>query len=272
MTFTDDDLIHLAAHGLPPLPKPPQSGAVANDNARIWYTAWGDKDRPPVLLLHGGLGNAGNWVYQVPALVAAGYRVVAIDSRGQGRSTRDDQRYSYQLMAGDTRAVMDALGIDKAAVVGWSDGAATGIVMAHDTPERVAGVFIFACCIDETGLNPFRATPVIDRIYNHHVRDYLALSPTPTLADFERMRDDLGPMQQGEPNYSAAQMATIRVPVWGVVGDRDEFIKADHVRYIADSIPGARFVLLPGVSHFAPLQRPDAFNGAVLEFLGNLSW
>ena len=128
MTFTDDDLSHLEAHGLPPLPPAAETGYAENENARIWYASFGDG--PPVILLHGGLGNAGNFGYQVPALLEAGYRVVAIDSRGQGRSTRDDRRYTYQLMASDTRAVMDALGIAKAAFVGWSDGAATALVIA----------------------------------------------------------------------------------------------------------------------------------------------
>jgi pimeloyl-ACP methyl ester carboxylesterase len=268
MPFTDDDLTHLETHGVPALPVPTTSGYADNENARIWYASFGEG--PPVVLLHGGLGDAGNFGHQVPALLAAGYRVIAVDSRGQGRSTRDEQRYTYQLMASDTRAVMDALGIAKAAIVGWSDGAATGLVMAKETPERVTGVFFFACCVDENGLIPFRLTPEIDRIYNHHVRDYLALSPTPTLADFERMRDDLGPMQKGEPNYSAADMGTIGVPVWSVVGENDEFIKAEHAQYIARSIPGARFVLLPKVSHFAPLQRSDAFNAVVLDFLRSL--
>src|SRR5882757_1383222 len=119
MTFTDDDLTHLESHGLPPLPAPSDSGYVEHDNARIWYAASGAG--PAVLLLHGGLGNAGNWGFQVPALVAAGHRVVAIDSRGQGRSTRDPRPYSYEMMAGDTRAVMDRLAIERAAIVGWSD-------------------------------------------------------------------------------------------------------------------------------------------------------
>jgi pimeloyl-ACP methyl ester carboxylesterase len=263
MAFTDDDLTHLAAHGLPALPQADTTGYADNENARIWYASFGEG--PAVILLHGGLGNAGNFSYQVPALLEAGYRVIAIDSRGQGRSTRDDRRYTYQLMASDTRAVMDKLGVAKAAFVGWSDGAATALVMARETPERVNGVFFFACCVDETGLWPFKPTPVIDRIYNHHVKDYAALSPTP--GGFEKMRDDLGPMQQGEPNYGAADMATIHVPVWSVVGEHDEFIKAAHAEYIANSIPGAKFVLLPGVSHFAPLQRPQLFNDTMLDFL-----
>jgi len=263
----DDDLTDLEAHGTPPLPPAATTGYADNEGARIWYASFGDG--PPVVLLHGGLGNAGNFGYQVPALLDAGYRVIAVDSRGQGRSTRDEQRYTYQLMASDTRAVMDALGIAKAAIVGWSDGAATGIVMAKETPERVTGVFFFACCIDETGLHPFRLTPVIERIYNHHVREYAALSPV--VGGFEKMRDDLGPMQQGEPNYSAAEMGTIHVPVWSVVGENDEFIKAEHAEYIARSIPGARFMLLPGVSHFAPMQRPELFNDTVLEFLATIT-
>jgi len=263
MTFTDDDLTNLEAYGLPTLPTPIASGYVENENARIWYATFGAG--PPVILLHGGLGNAGNFGYQVPALLDAGYRVIAIDSRGQGRSTRDDRPYSYQLMASDTRAVMDALGIKKAAFVGWSDGAAAALVIAKETPDRADGVFFFACCVDETGLWPFKPTPVIDRIYNHHVKDYAALSPV--VGGFEKMREDLGPMQRGEPNYSAADMGGIHVPVWSVVGEHDEFIKSEHAKYIADSIPGARFVLLPEVSHFAPLQRPDEFNAVVLDFL-----
>jgi pimeloyl-ACP methyl ester carboxylesterase len=263
MSFTDDDLTHLEAHGLPALPPTEASGYSENAGARIWYARFGSG--PAVVLLHGGLGNAGNWGYQVPAIVAAGYSVIAIDSRGQGHSSRDSQPYSYRLMAADTRAVLDALGVDSAAYIGWSDGADTALVLSNETPERSRGVFFFACNVDASGALPFKPTPVIDRIYNHHVRDYAALSPLP--GGFEAMRDDLGVMQAAQPDYSAADLAGIRVPVWSVIGEHDEFIRREHAEYIATAIPGARFVLLPEVSHFAPLQRPDLFNATVLEFL-----
>ena len=146
MAFSDDDLTHLAAHGLPALPQADTTGYADNENARIWYASFGEG--PAVILLHGGLGNAGNFGYQVPALLEAGYRIIAIDSRGQGRSTRDSRPYSYELMAADTRAVMGKLGIAQAAFVGWSDGADTALVLAHDTPARSAGVFFFACNVD----------------------------------------------------------------------------------------------------------------------------
>jgi pimeloyl-ACP methyl ester carboxylesterase len=193
---------------------------------------------------------------------------IVIDSRGQGRSTRDERPYSYELMASDTRAVMDALGVARAAFIGWSDGADIALVLSRETPGRSAGVFFFACNVDSTGAKPFQPTAVIERIYNHHVKEYAALSPV--AGGFGAMRDDLGVMQAGQPNYGPDQLREIAVPVWSVLGEHDEFIEREHAEYIARSIPGARFVLLPDVSHFAPLQRPDTFNRVMLEFLSEL--
>lgn len=267
LSFKDDDLTGLASHGLPPLPPAVVSGYAANEGARIWYASIGAG--PPVVLLHGGLGNAGNWVYQVPAMVDAGYTAVVIDSRGQGRSTRDTRPYSYELMASDTRAVMDTLGIARAPFIGWSDGADIALVLSRETPDRSAGIFFFACNVDSTGTKPFEASATIDRIYDHHVRDYAALSPQKD--GFEAMRDDLNKMQASQPNYGPDQLREIAVPVWSVLGEHDEFIERAHAEYIARSIPGAKFVLLPGVSHFAPLQRPETFNRAMLDFLSSIS-
>ena len=117
---------------------------------------------------------------------------------------------------------------------------------------------------------PFRLTPEIERIYQQHVRDYAALSPTPEA--FDALRDDLGVMQQSQPNYSARELGEISVPVWAVIGENDEFIARPHMEHIARSVQNGRFVLLPGVSHFAPLQRPELFNRSVLDFVGLIGW
>src|SRR5215472_9507709 len=92
MTFHDDDLSRFEASGPPALAATELQGYVEHDRARIWYATYGSG--PPVILLHGGLGHSGNWGYQVPELVSSGYRVIVIDSRGHGRSTRDDRPYS----------------------------------------------------------------------------------------------------------------------------------------------------------------------------------
>lgn len=267
MKANDDDLARFEAEGAAPLPAAVQEGHVDHDGARIWYATFGTG--PPVILLHGGLGHSGNWGYQVPALVAAGYRAVLIDSRGHGRSTRDGRPYKYELMAADVLAVMDALRLPRAAFVGWSDGACVALVLAMKAPERVERVFFFGCNMDPSGTKPFEFTPIVKRCLARHAKDYARLSATP--GDFDAFADAVGEMMKTEPNYSADQLAGIRVPVAIVQSEHDEFIKPEHAEYLARTIPGAALVRLHGVSHFAPLQRPDPFNLAMLAFLGGAS-
>lgn len=263
METYDDDLVRFEADGASPLPDTQDHGYVENDGARIWYAAYGSG--APVILLHGGLGNSGNWGYQVPALVGHGCRAVVIDSRGHGRSTRDEQPFSYDLMASDVIAVMDRLGLEKPALVGWSDGACTALVLASKMPARAAGVFFFGCNMDPSGVKEIEFTPTLKRCFNRHVKDYQQLSPTPD--QFEVFSEAVGLMQRTQPNYSAADLARINVPVTVVQSEFDEFIKREHAEYLARTLPNAEFVFLPGVSHFAPLQRPELFNAAVLAFL-----
>ncbi|WP_315834651.1 alpha/beta hydrolase [Bradyrhizobium prioriisuperbiae] len=266
MDLCDDDLLNFAEHGATPLPVAGDQGHVEHDGARIWYATYGSG--PPVILLHGGLGHSGNWGYQVPVLVAAGRRVVLIDSRGHGRSTRDTRPFLYELMASDVLAVMDALHLDKAAMVGWSDGACVALVLAMQAPARIAGVFFFACNMDPSGTKPFVMKPIVERCLGRHAKDYADLSATPD--QFKAFADAVGQMMKTQPNYSARELGEIRVPVAIVQSEDDEFIKLEHAQYLARSIPGADLILLQDVSHFAPLQRPALFNDVVLGFLGKV--
>jgi pimeloyl-ACP methyl ester carboxylesterase len=265
MDFSDDELVTFEAQGAV-LPPGGEEGVVDNEGARIWYAAFGQG--APVIMLHGGLGHGGNFAHQVPALVAAGYRAVVIDSRGHGHSTRDGQAYSYELMGRDVLAVMDRLGIARAPIVGWSDGACTGLAMAKGQPERIAGVLFFACNVDSTGSKPFEFTPILGRCISRHKADYAALSATPD--QFEAFSEAVGLMQRTQPDYSAADLASIAVPVTVVQSEHDEFITPEHAAYIARTVQNGELVELAGVSHFAPLQRPEQFNGVVLDFLEGL--
>jgi pimeloyl-ACP methyl ester carboxylesterase len=260
MEAHDDELRRFEATGATPLPVTNDLGYIESDGALIWYSAYGIG--PPVILLHGGLGHSGNWGYQVPALIENGYRAVVIDSRGHGRSTRDGRPYSYELMASDVLAVMNALHLDRAALVGWSDGACTALILAAKYPSRVAAVFFFACNMDPTGVKPFEPTPALNRCFSRHAEDYKQLSVTPE--QFQHFVEDVGLMQRTQPNYSTLDLAKISVPVRIAQSERDEFIKREHAEYLARTIPGASFILLDGVSHFAPLQRPKQFNTAML--------
>jgi len=266
METYDDDLSRFEADGAAPLPVTEDQGYVEHDGARIWYATYGSG--PPVIPLHGGLGHSGNWGYQVPALVRSGYRTVLIDSRGHGRSTRDARPFTYELMASDVSAVMDVLQLEKAALVGWSDGACTALILASEAPARVAGVFFFACNMDPSGTKEIEFTPILKRCISRHMKDYAQLSATPD--QFDEFSEAVGLMQRTQPNYSANDLAHISVPVAIVHSEHDEFIKREHAAYLARSIPNAEFIYLPGVSHFAPLQRPEQFNSAMLAFLSKV--
>lgn len=264
--MNDDNLEKFEATGAAPLPEGMTEGHVEHDGARIWYASCGSG--PPVVMLHGGLGHSGNWGYQVPALVSAGYQAVLIDSRGHGRSTRDARPFSYELMASDVLAVMDALGLEKAAVVGWSDGACTGLILGTIARGRIAGVFFFGCNMDPSGTKEFEFTPIVGRCFSRHTKDYAELSATPD--QFDAFSEAVGLMMKTQPNYSADDLAQVRVPVAIVQSEHDEFIKREHAEYLAESIPGAELTILPNVSHFAPLQRPEQFNSVLLAFLGRV--
>lgn len=261
----DLDLRKFASEGARPLPPAKTHGQVDHDGARIWYATYGSGF--PVLLLHGGLGNAENWGYQVPALIETGHRVVLIDSRGHGRSTRDGPQFSYELMASDVLAVMDAIALDRAAIVGWSDGAILGLILAMKHPGRVSRVFAFAGPMDPRGNKPISPAdePILGRILGRHAKDYARLSSTP--AEFKAFSGAVGKLMESEPNYGAGDLAQIRVPTAIVDGEYDEFLRPEHIEYLADTIPGAKLIILPGVTHFAPLQRPELFNHAMLSFL-----
>jgi pimeloyl-ACP methyl ester carboxylesterase len=268
MEVYDDDLRKFEAEGAPPLPVPDEQGYVENEGARIWYSTYGAGS--PVILLHGGLGHSGNWGYQVPVLVQNGCRAVLIDSRGHGRSTRDERAYSYELMASDVLAVMNRLRLERSALVGWSDGACTSLILARQKPERVAGVFFFACNMDPSGLKEFEFKPdsALARCFARHTKDYAQLSATPD--QFEAFTAAIGLMQRTQPDWSVRELGELKVPVAVVQGEHEEFIKREHAEYLAQNLPNAELVVLDGVSHFAPLQRPELFTAAMLGFVRRL--
>src|ERR1700716_759641 len=111
-----------------PRPIPSERSGQANVNGiSIHYAVYGQGS--PVILLHGGLANAGYWGHQIPVL-APHPTVIVMDSRGHGRSTRDSRPFGYDLMADDVVSLMDVLKVPKADIVGGSDGALLGPALA----------------------------------------------------------------------------------------------------------------------------------------------
>lgn len=252
---------------MPTLPKGTVGRHAEINGAKLWYAEWGDRAASaPVLLLHGGFGNSSYYGKLIPVLVAHGYRVIALDSPGHGRSTRPEGPLTYDMMAEDVIGLLDRLGIPKVAIVGWSDGGITGLDIAMSHPERLAGVFAFGANTDVSGLNEgVEKTPVFGAFLKRTAEEYRRLSPTPE--QWDSFRAAVLEMWDTLPAYTADQLRTIKVPVTIADGEYDEAIKQSHDRYMAATIPGAKLEILRGVSHFAMLQNPTEFNAAVLVFL-----
>ena len=248
----------------PSLPKAVKSGLAPVNSIKIWYAEFGPADGTPVLLLHGGLGNSNYFGNQVPAL-AKKYRVIVMDSRGHGRSTRDAQPYGYDLMASDVIGLMDYLKIKRAAVVGWSDGAILGLDIAIHYPQRITKLFAFAANSDPSGVADISASKVFNDYIARTAEEYQKLSPTPK--EYQAFLDQIGKMWASQPHFTKEQLGAIATPTWIVDADHDEAIKRENTEFMAAQIPGAGLLLLPQVSHFAFLQDPQGFNSAVLHFL-----
>ena len=250
---------------LPPTPSLPQaakSGYAPINGIKIWYAEFGRG--APVILLHGGLANSNYWGKLVPAL-AQRYRVIVMDSRGHGRSSRDDKPYGYDLMASDVVALMDYLKIDKAALIGWSDGAIIGLDIAMRHPERLTKLFAFAANSDPSAVKDVEHDPVFSAFIARARTEYEKLSPTPK--EYDAFLKQITKMWDSEPHWTAAQLAAIKVPTWIVDADHDEAIKRDNTLFMADNIPGSGLLIQPEVSHFSFLQDPQQFNADVLHFL-----
>jgi pimeloyl-ACP methyl ester carboxylesterase len=252
---------------LPPTPALPHADRAATapvNGIELWYAVFGTGHGSPVLLLHGGLANADYWGGLVAALMPA-HQVIVLDSRGHARSGRNATPISYEVMATDAVALLDTLMIPKVAVIGWSDGAITGLVMAMHHKDRVSRLFAFGANADPSGVKDVRQSPVFTAFIKRAGEEYRRLSPTP--GGYAAFDADIEAMWANSPHFSAADLNAISLPVWIADGDHEEAIKRSDTDFMAASIPDARELILPGVSHFAFLQDPRLFAEAVQDFL-----
>ena len=249
---------------LPPtMPKADDQGSVEVAGAKIFYTVYGKGD--PVVLLHGGLGNSEHFGFQLPALVDK-FQVIAIDSRGQGRSTKGKTAITYDQMAADVIAVLDKLAIERASVVGWSDGGEIALKLGIAFADRVDRLFVFGANYDANGSKSRANRSATFAAYSAKCRsDYerLATSGVP----YNGLVDALLPLWRGPTGITKDQLRSIRAPVMMADGDHDEVIVLDQIEEMAKLIPNAQLKVFQDASHFALWQDPEGFNAAMVEFL-----
>ncbi|MDP3500887.1 MAG: alpha/beta hydrolase [Myxococcales bacterium] len=245
-----------------PMPTPHTQERVAVNGVTLFVATYGAGE--PLILLHGGAGNGDHFANQVTAF-AAKSTVLVVDSRGHGRSTRTAEPLSYAQMADDVVALMDALKLPSASIVGWSDGGAIGLGLAIRYPTRVRKLVVVGQNATLAGGKSAGTTETFPAYFARCAADYARLSPTPK--GFTSLQEALRPMWRTQPNFTDAQLRSITAPTLLLDGDHDEIVRADHLEHVAKVIPKARLVFIPDASHFVMFQQPQALNEAVLEFL-----
>lgn len=231
-------------------------------------------DGEPVLLLHGGFCSLESLRAPSDALVTD-HRVYAFERPGHGRSADIDEEYGYARGLADTLAYLDAVGLESAHVVGYSDGGILGLLLALHHPARVRSLTAISANLDPAVftesagadgvpvLGPPRGTaeprPDVERMH------YERLSPDgPEHAEVVLAK--LFRLWTSEPHIDPADLARIDVPVLIMSGDRDS-IRPGHSLLIAASIPGAQLCVVPGTSHHLVAERPDLVSALVREFV-----
>jgi pimeloyl-ACP methyl ester carboxylesterase len=247
----------------PPMPKPLESGSIPVNGIELYYAIYGHG--VPVLLIHGGMGDADVWASEITPL-AVDHEVIVADSRGHGRSTRTGAPLTYDLMASDYLGLLDYLRLSKVALVGWSDGGIIGLDIAIHHPERLTALFAQAANASPEGLTTHPARTTALAIFGRRLRSvYHRLFSAPE--ENPDLRKMVTEMWATQPNFTTAQLASIKVRTAIVIGDHDEVVRRDHTEYLARTIPGAKLITLPDVGHMAPLEDPSTYVTAVRDFI-----
>jgi len=207
----------------------------------------------PLLLLHGN-GEDGTYFARQMEAFSRDRRVIALDTRGHGQSPRGTAPFTLDQFAADLLDFMDRQRLDRADILGFSDGGNIALLFALRHPERVRRLILNGANLDPKGVKARVQLPI--------VLGYRIASRSKTSEG--RAHAELLGLMVNEPHVSPAELAGLTMPVLVIAGTRD-MIREDHTRLIANSIPGARLALIPG-DHFIANKAPAAFNEAVRRF------
>ncbi len=244
----------------------PQSIQYGNcDAAGKYYSIRGIKmycevygSGKPLLMIHGNGGSISAFSHNIPYF-ADKYKVIALDSRSQGKSTDLRDSLSFEMMADDEAALLDSMHIDSAYVLGWSDGGINALLLAMRHPKKVIK-------LASTGANLWPdSTAIIPALWRND-KAYFDENKSRQFGSPKEKNDwKLFSLDWYQPNISLASLQAIQCPSLIIGGDHD-LIKVEHTVQIYLSIPKAYLWILPGSGHGTLIDYADEFNHKVDEF------
>ena len=232
-----------------------------------------DSFATPIVFLHGNGEEHGIFGTIIDEVCSRGYIAIGIDSRDQGLSTRGTAAFTYEQMAEDAYVVLRQLGVSSAHIVGFSDGAILGLLLARDYPDVVTSLVSIGANLEPDTLGDM--TWLYESIAGNkrwaaHGWEGAVLEdgyPVPSPAEAARIAEHLELMVDN-PHIDSASLEHISVPVVVMAGEYDE-IYPEETRRIAEAIPTARLLFIPGCPHNVPKVSPGA---VVRRIFANLSY
>lgn len=267
---------------------------VAVGDVTLAYAVTGPDDGEPVVLVCGTGQPAAYWhVFSVPALVAAGYRVVTFDNRGMAPSSCPEGPYAVSDLVADAAGLIEALGLGPALLAGYSLGAFVAQELALARPDLVRAVALMGTIGRQSAFTRalFGCWVDLDRAGVALPDTYRVVAALPSLFSPETLADDdraavLAQIGLPWPHWVGAGCAGqhaadvgydgrlealggVQVPALVVVFAHDAITHGALGREVAAAIPGARLVEVDGCGHAGPFERPEAVNAALVEFFAS---
>ena len=211
----------------------------------------------PLVLLHGNGEDSGCFVNQFEHF-SKEHRVIAVDTRGHGLSPRGNKPFTLETFAEDLLNLLDSLNIEKANILGFSDGGNIAVIFALKYPERVISLVLNGANLFPTGLKnsfliPVKALHAVFGLASHFSRR-------------AERRKELLYLMAKQPNIRPEELKSIKCPVLVIAGTLD-VIKEKHTKLIASSLPDSRLCFLRGGHSIAKTNSVE-FNREVEKFLG----
>lgn len=210
----------------------------------------------PLILLHGNGENCDYFKGQIEAFARC-FHVYAPDTRGHGKTPRGSAPFTIRQFADDLLAFMDLHGIEKAHLLGFSDGGNIAMIFAMRYPDRVDRLILDGANLDARGVK--RSVQIPIEIGYRIARLFARKSES------ARLKAELLGLMVNDPDVRLEELTRIRAKTLVVAGTRD-MIREDHTRLIAAGIPGSSLAFVEG-DHFVANKCPEAFNRVVLDFL-----
>jgi pimeloyl-ACP methyl ester carboxylesterase len=236
---------------------PAAGNTFVHDGVRLYYEVYGRGE--PLLVVHGNGGSIADMSAQI-AHFRTLYKVIAMDSRDQGRSADSNSTITYEKMADDLAALLDHLKVGPVNVLGWSDGGIEALLLGIRHPQKVKKLAAMAANLTpgEDALEP----DIIGLI-----KSLISEVPASQKETPEARREiKVTSMMLSEPNIDFKQLETIKAPTLVLAGDHDA-IRVKHTVEIYLHIPNSQLVIFPGATHMIPFDDPALFNATVERFL-----